>query len=144
MFKKISLLLTTLLVAPAVVFASAQNNLSPKNATASVCKGTDNNCNGLGGNSQPFTIQSIFDIILRVGQILTFFAIGLAVLFMVYGGVLMITDSGDQARVGKGKKILTNAVIGLVVAIIAASIVTFVSQIAGTNVQEITGGGAAR
>ena len=146
MFKKISLLLSTLLVAPAVVFASAQG-YNPSTALTKVCAG-EGSCNGTKGKTGDFSIDKIFQLILTVAQILTYFAIGLAVLAMVYGGILMISDSGDQARVGKGKKILTNAVIGLVVAIVAATIVNIVTGIAGADAGAVlnggTGGGAAR
>lgn len=60
------------------------------------------------------------------------YAIGLigliAVVFLVYGGVLFITAGGDEGKVEKATKTITQALIGLVIVILAGVIVRFVMQ----------------
>jgi len=55
----------------------------------------------------------------------------LAVLMIVYGGLTYITAAGDPAKAGKGKVILTYAVIGLAIALIAKLIPSLVRFIVG-------------
>jgi len=50
----------------------------------------------------------------------------IAVIFILYGGLIWMTAGGNEEKVSKAKKILTAAVIGLVVVLIAWAIVTFV------------------
>ena len=67
--------------------------------------------------------------ITNIAEFLTFVAGAVAILFMIYGGYLYITDDGEETKAGKGKKILVNATIGLVVAILAYTIVFIVSNL---------------
>jgi len=54
-----------------------------------------------------------------------------AVLMIVFGGFTYITAAGDPAKAGKGKSILTYAVIGLAIALIAKLIPSLVKFIIG-------------
>lgn len=54
----------------------------------------------------------------------------LAVALVIYGGFLWMTSAGNEERVDKGKKVISAALIGLVVVILAWAIVIF---IAGTT-----------
>lgn len=49
------------------------------------------------------------------------------ILFLIYGGFIYLTSAGNDEAAEKGKKILINAVIGLVVIIMSTAIVTIVS-----------------
>ena len=49
------------------------------------------------------------------------------ILFLVYGGFIYMTSAGNDEQTEKAKKILINAVLGLVVIIMATAIVTIVS-----------------
>lgn len=66
-----------------------------------------------------------------------------AVSFIVYGGFLMMTSAGESDQVGKGRSILTYAIIGLVIIMSAWSITTFVlrSTFQATTGQATTLGG---
>lgn len=68
-----------------------------------------------------------------LGLLQTF--VGLAGLFavamIIYGGYVFILSSGDPDNAAKGQRILTNAVIGLVIAGIAWMIINFVIGVAG-------------
>ncbi len=52
----------------------------------------------------------------------------IAVAFLIYGGVLMVTSGGNEEGVGKAKKIITYAAIGIVIIMLSYSIVTFVTN----------------
>lgn len=66
------------------------------------------------------------DIIKLISNIVTFLftvAIPLAVVMIVYGGIRMIVAGGSEERVKSARQIITSAVIGLVIALAAWSIV---------------------
>lgn len=54
-----------------------------------------------------------------------------AVGFIIYGGVLMVTSAGNEEGVGKAKKIITYAAIGIVLIMLSYTIVTFVTSALG-------------
>jgi hypothetical protein len=54
-----------------------------------------------------------------------------AVFFMIMGGFYWITSDGDQKRVDKARKSILNAIIGLVIVILAVSIIQIVRFLAG-------------
>ena len=55
----------------------------------------------------------------------------IAVAFLIYAGVLMVTAGGNEDQVGKAKTIITYAVVGLIIIILAYSIVQFVISVLG-------------
>lgn len=55
----------------------------------------------------------------------------IAVGFLIYAGVLMVTAGGDEQQVGKARKIITYAVVGIVIILLSWTIVTFVSSALG-------------
>jgi len=55
-------------------------------------------------------------------------AIALAVTFLIYGGIQYLLAAGDEAKAWKATKIIVNALIGLVVALIAAFLIIFARQ----------------
>ena len=55
----------------------------------------------------------------------------ISVAFLIYAGVLMVTAGGDEEQVGKSKKIITFAVIGLVIIMLSWGIVSFITQALG-------------
>jgi Trk-type K+ transport system membrane component len=50
----------------------------------------------------------------------------LAVIVVIWGGVKWMTSGGEQAKVDEARKLIINGVIGLVIVILAFTIVTFV------------------
>ncbi|MFH1854889.1 MAG: hypothetical protein ABH810_00530 [bacterium] len=61
------------------------------------------------------TIYSVINVFLAIAGIL-------AVVYLIYGGVLYITAGGDAEKAGKGRIAITNAIIGIVI-ILAALII---------------------
>jgi amino acid transporter len=51
----------------------------------------------------------------------------LAVVFVIYGGFMWLTSSGDESRIESAKKTISAAVIGLIVVLLAWAIVIFVA-----------------
>jgi len=54
-----------------------------------------------------------------------------AVGFLIYAGVLMVTAGGAEEQVTKARKIIMYAVIGIVIILLSYTIVTFVSSALG-------------
>ena len=70
----------------------------------------------------------------NVSQIINYFLgmLGLvAVAMLIYAGVLMVTASGEEEQIGKAKKIITYAVIGIVIIVLSYTIVGFVTNVLG-------------
>ena len=72
-------------------------------------------------------IDSVPKLIANLIQIALFFAGALSVIFLIVGGLQVITSTGNPQRLAKAKSTLTWAVLGLVVAISAFAIVNFVT-----------------
>lgn len=75
--------------------------------------------NHAGSNNLMGTINTILSVILGVLGVV-------AVAYIIYGGFMITTASGDPAKVKKGKETIMYGVIGLVVALLAFAIVNFV------------------
>lgn len=66
-----------------------------------------------------------------------FLAIPLAVVFIIYGGFVIMTAGGDPSRMEEGKKIMKAAVIGLIIALLSALIVTAVFNLLPVKLEQI-------
>jgi FtsH-binding integral membrane protein len=58
-----------------------------------------------------------------------------AVLFIIIGGVQILTAYGNDEKIGKAKKTITFAIIGLLIAILSYAIVSIISAINLTPTQ---------
>lgn len=75
---------------------------------------------GLGGTAVLLIMFAIFDIIL--------FIVGFgAVIFIIYGGFKLLTSTGEPQKIAAARTTLLNALIGLVIALIAAQVVGFIA-----------------
>ncbi|MFO0862135.1 MAG: pilin [Candidatus Saccharibacteria bacterium] len=79
--------------------------------------------NGVPGPSD-FTV-----LISRVTNILLFVAGAVAVIFIIVGGIQYSTSGGSEDKTRTAKSTITNAVIGLIVTILAFVIVNFVISV---------------
>jgi hypothetical protein len=77
--------------------------------------------------------ENLVAILINAARFLTFVGVGLAVLFMVWGGIRYIT-AGSSDGAENAKKILINATIGLVVSIVAFTVVTILAGFLSGNV----------
>jgi hypothetical protein len=99
--------------------AMAGNALCPANAPAAVknsevCKDQGDPVAGPGG-----LISDVTTLISVVAGIV-------AVVMIMYGGYLYITSSGDSNKIGEAKKTIMWSFVGLVVIVVARSIIVFV------------------
>lgn len=72
------------------------------------------------------TERELAAFVTNVARFITFIGVALAILLLVYGGILYVTDSGDGKRAEAGKTVILNAVIGLIVIVVAYTIVALV------------------
>jgi len=75
--------------------------------------------------------DELVDLILGLVNWVAWFVALVAVLFGLYSGVLFITAGGDAEKVEKAKNILLYAIVGVVVAILAFSIVSISKSLTG-------------
>ncbi|GAB4143620.1 MAG: hypothetical protein OHK0017_01230 [Patescibacteria group bacterium] len=107
---------------------------TPLVANAATCTNTgsskflpDFGSNCVGGiSSVSGSRRGVATLIQTIVNYFIFILAAVCVGFIVYGGYLFVTDNGDGSNAGKGKKIVINAIIGLVVALVSYTIVTLV------------------
>ena len=93
-----------------------------------VCVGAD----GLGGTAIPKNCENLCDLVAQIANVL-YFMIGVVIWIIVpilvaIGGIMIMIGGANPEMVGRGKKTITGAVIGLVIILCAWLIVfTFVS-----------------
>jgi len=73
-----------------------------------------------------FELNYIWLILLAVLEMLIYLAGMLAVVYFIYSGFIFMTSQGNPERVAAGRRGILNATIGLVIAILAANLVSFV------------------
>ncbi|GAB4143763.1 MAG: hypothetical protein OHK0017_01530 [Patescibacteria group bacterium] len=70
--------------------------------------------------------EGVTGIILQIADVAIFVLTAIAVLMIVYAGFLFVIDGGSGEKAGKGKKIIVNAIIGIVIAIASYTIVSLI------------------
>jgi hypothetical protein len=65
-------------------------------------------------------IAAVIDILLRIGAII-------AIVMVIYGGIEFITSSGNPDKASSARSTITNAIIGLAIAVSAATVVTYIA-----------------
>ena len=83
---------------------------------ADICQPSFDNINQIW-----LIVANITEIVLRVAGLL---AIG----FVIYGGIAYIMSQGNPERIAGARNILVNAVVGLAIAILATTIVSFIAN----------------
>jgi len=81
-----------------------------------------------GGQVQ---IQGPGDILIVIANIIKIameLAGGLAIIFIFVGGIYYVTSTGDPGRIKLAKNIILQAVIGLLVIIMAYAVVTYIAK----------------
>ena len=77
-------------------------------------------------NSGGSAKQDLPDIITTIINVMLFIAAALAVIMIIYGGIRYITAHGDEKQVKVAKDTIVYSVAGLIIAIIAYALVTFI------------------
>jgi len=78
-------------------------------------------------------VDVFIELAVNIGRYLFSFIGALALLFFVYGGVILITSQGNRENVSKGTKAMVAAATGLVIAFSGYALVTFLTQSIGVK-----------
>lgn len=93
-------------------------------------------CDG-AGNVQNFEISQIWLIVAAVFEMLLRLGALVAVVFVIIGGFMMLTSSGNPERVASGRTTIINALIGLVITVMAAALVSVVGSNLSMNTEPL-------
>ena len=74
----------------------------------------------------PDPIQTICDILEVVQNIILAIGLSLAVIFLIIGGIQYLTSSGNAEKADSAKKLVINAIIGIIIILAAAFILALV------------------
>jgi hypothetical protein len=117
---------------PTVAFADGESTQTPatvdnSGAPGNVCQTLGGCLGGLETYSEGDSVGGIFKFIRDGVNIAVFIAVPIGIIFVVWGGYQMITSQGDEKKYAGGLNTLQYAVIGLVVVILATTIVGLIS-----------------
>lgn len=71
------------------------------------------------------TSVELLDMIAQIANYLFWILLAISIVFIVYAGILFVTASGNPDQVEKARHIILYAVIGIIVAMLAYGIRTF-------------------
>lgn len=130
--KEILILISALvLVAIVSPMTFAQGTPAPSSTTGGGTSGTVYTGPGYV-NVTPFSTfgrVTIDQIINNAINYISGFLAMIAVLSIMYGGILYMTARGDDAQIGKAKQVVILTIVGLVIAAFAYLIIIFVTRI---------------
>lgn len=81
-----------------------------------------------GGNVEIKGLGDVTVLITNVIRIAEWFAGGLAVIAIIVAGIMYVTSQGEPANINRAKSVLTQAITGLVIIIIAYALVTYIAS----------------
>ena len=99
---------------------------APVASAASPKQEVQDGIDAIGGNESGRGAASFTNLLESIINILLFIIGAIAVIMIIIGGIKYTTSNGDQAQVTSAKNTIMYSVVGLVVAIMAYSIVNFV------------------
>jgi Type IV secretion system pilin len=107
---------------------AAKGDLLPSNEIICGSKSGGDSCAITGGADTVIAggQEGVAAFIIQIARVVTYIAGALAVLYLVYGGVRYLTAQDDGAT-KSARGIIQNAIIGLVIVIVAYSIISIVS-----------------
>lgn len=91
--------------------------MSPKD----IVGGDDTQNNAVAVYVTKIALNILYDLSLIAGYV--------AIIFIIVGGYQFLTSSGEPGKAARGKKTLTSAIVGLVIALLAAIIMNTISSI---------------
>lgn len=84
-----------------------------------------------GKSVQVTTLSCIFPLMANIISWLLQFSGIVAVVLIIYAGIRLISSGGDPKQIEGAKKILTYAIMGLVLIFLSFAILTFIADITG-------------
>jgi len=103
----------------------------PALATNSVAQGLDMFSGMFGSSSSLAGQRTLPQLIMSVVQLMLLFAGGVAIVFIIVGGYWYITSAGNEEQSEKGRKALTNAIIGIIIIVLSYAIINVVQNTIG-------------
>ncbi len=102
-------------------------SFNPK-ATDSPGDGIDHNCDGVdpkvgGGGANPTTIA---ELIQKGVTILGTVVAGVSTIFLIWGAIMYASAAGEEEKTRKARKTMTGAIVGLVIGVMAATLIGIV------------------
>ncbi len=82
----------------------------------------------------PITAESLVDLAKAIGKFLFQIAIPIAVIVIIYAGLLFLTSRGNEKQIATAKKALLYAVIGLAIILIGQGFFTLIKSILNLGV----------
>jgi hypothetical protein len=79
-------------------------------------------------------VQFVINIALYVGG-------GIAVIYLIYGGITYVTAGGDQEKATQARTIIVNAIIGIIIIALALVMVTWATGALRSGASNTTGSG---
>ncbi len=79
-----------------------------------------------GETGLPDSTQNVSDALGNIVELLVYIIGALAIIFIIVGGLQIVTAAGSPTRVKQGRETIIYAIVGLVVAIAAYAAVTFI------------------
>lgn len=76
---------------------------------------------GVAQSDIPLVLLAVVDNLLRIAGLI-------AVMFVIYGGIMYATSQGNPDQTSKAQSTIINALVGLVIAVIAVTFVSFVGN----------------
>lgn len=86
-----------------------------------------------GADDTQFVSRFIWIIALNVLQILFQLVAYLSVGFTMYGGFVYLTSAGRSDKISRGREMIQNAIIGLIISLLAIGLVAFVGGQIGVS-----------
>jgi hypothetical protein len=78
--------------------------------------------------------KSFLQLAYRIANYVFYAVIPIAVIFIIWSGILFLAAGGNEERVTKAKRSITYSVVGLAIALIGGGFVTLLQSITGSNV----------
>ena len=78
--------------------------------------------------------QSFLDLAYRIANYVFYIVIPIAVIAIIWSGILFLSAGDSEERVTKAKRSITYSVIGLAIALVGGGFVTLIQDITGGNV----------
>ncbi len=86
-----------------------------------------------GGEGKIATLRCVQVVYANVGNALFVFAGIVAVFFIAWSGIQLISSAGDPVRVASARRSFTFAVVGLVLVILSYLIIQLIARVTGTD-----------
>lgn len=69
----------------------------------------------------------------RIVNVALYVGGGIAVIYLIYGGIMYVTAGGDQEKATAGRTAIVNAIIGIIIIALAIALVTWIGSALGTG-----------